>query len=166
MESYEAAEQHQVAGAAQRVGERTDERRAKIEALAPPGGLAKADSPERVATRIDRLSRYYPDVRPISPATIAAGDPDAIRAAGVVLERVINTEDFVGVRYLEGGAVCARAVGRVNIRDPRGRLAGYGTGSLASPELLLTNHHVLPDAETAKTSRIEWIWRRTGEFCH
>jgi endonuclease G len=51
------------------------------------------------------------------------------------------------------------AVGRVNIRDERGRLAGYGTGSLVSPELLLTNHHVLPDAATAGFSLVEFDYQ-------
>ena len=52
-----------------------------------------------------------------------------------------------------------RAVGRVNIRDAGGRLQGYGTGSLVSPTLLLTNHHVLPDAATARNSVIEFNYQ-------
>ena len=47
----------------------------------------------------------------------------------------------------------------MNIRDAGGRLQGYGTGSLVSPSLLLTNHHVLPDAETARTSIIEFNYQ-------
>jgi endonuclease G len=81
-----------------------------------------------------------------------ANDPKAMAAAGAVLERVINTEDFVGVRYLETGVNASRAVGRVDIRDQAGRVVSYGTGSLVSPELLLTNNHVLPDADTACAS--------------
>lgn len=65
----------------------------------------------------------------------------------------------MGVRYLDAGAAAARAVGRVNIRDDRGRPAGFGTGSLVSPVLLLTNHHVLPDAATARTSVIEFNYQ-------
>lgn len=124
--------------------------------LREDGGIARADDPRRIATRIDRLSRYYPDVRPVGPAGIVAGDPEAMRAATAVLERVINTADFLGVRYLEGGVAASRSVGRVNIREASGRLIGYGTGSLVSPHLLLTNHHVLPDAETAASSSIEF----------
>jgi endonuclease G len=139
-----------------RVAERMEERQQKIATLSEWGGLAKADDPERVASRIDRLSRFYPDVRPINPARVMANDPEAMAAAGAVLERVINTEDFVGVRYLESGVDASRAVGRVDIRDQAGRVVGYGTGSLVSPELLLTNHHVLPDADTARASSIEF----------
>ncbi|GAA2107471.1 DNA/RNA non-specific endonuclease [Actinomadura alba] len=112
-----------------------------------------------MATRIDRLSRHYADVRPVSPVAIAAGDPAAVSAAGAVLERVIQTSDLLGVGYLEGGATAARAVGRINIRDERGHLVGYGTGSLVSPELLLTNHHVLTDARTAEHSGIEFDYQ-------
>ena len=73
-----------------------------------------------------------------------------------MLERIINTPDFVDVRYLEAGTRASHAVGRVDIRDHAGRVIGYGTGSLVTSRLLLTNHHVLPDAETAATSEIEF----------
>jgi endonuclease G, mitochondrial len=142
--------------AEKRVAKRSDERGRKIDQIRTPGALSEADSPERVLSRIDRLSRYYPDVRPVSPAGVLAGRENALAAAGAILERVINTPDFVDVRYLEAGSRAARAIGRVDIRDGRGRLVGYGTGSLVSPRLLLTNHHVLPDAATAASSAVEF----------
>jgi endonuclease G, mitochondrial len=141
---------------AARVAERTRIRRRRIRALAGEHGLARADAPERVGARIDRLSRAYPDVRPVDPARLRAGDPDAVAAAGAILERVIGTEDFVGVRYLQAGVVAGRAVARVSIRDRLSRVVGYGTGSMVSPELLLTNHHVLPDTEVAANSVVEF----------
>ena len=52
--------------------------------------------------------------------------------------------------------LAAHAVGRVDIRDHAGRVIGFGTGSLVTSSLLLTNHHVLPDAETAAASEIEF----------
>jgi endonuclease G, mitochondrial len=76
--------------------------------------------------------------------------------AGIVLERIIGTADFVGIRYLEAGVASSRAVCRVDIRDELGRTIGYGTGSLVSPRLLLTNHHVLPSADVARTSAAEF----------
>jgi endonuclease G len=138
MDVYEDERTRQEQATAQRVAERTEARRANLAALAQPGGLAVADTPERIAKRVDRLSRYYG----AAPAKL--------------LEKIINTADFVGVRYLEAGVAAARAVGRVNIRDANGRVHGFGTGSLVSPTLLLTNHHVLPDAETARSSVIEF----------
>lgn len=80
---------------------------------------------------------------------------DALRTNGGRTRKVIGTEDFLGVGYLEAGAGAARAVGRVVIREG-GQLAGYGTGSLVSPKLLLTNHHVLPSAEVADGSSVEF----------
>ena len=145
--------------AAERVERTADERVAAVELLQQPGGIALADAPEFIAARIDRLSRFYPDIRPIEPLALAEGRPDAMEAAGKLLERVINTEDFLGVRYMEGGTLASRAVGRVNIRDERGKLVGYGTGSLVAPRLLLTNHHVLPDSATAGFSGIEFDYQ-------
>ncbi|MDQ0382209.1 DNA/RNA non-specific endonuclease [Amycolatopsis thermophila] len=142
-----------------RVHEREDERHRKIALLAEPWGIARADDPGRVATRIDRLSRTRPDVRPVSPVAIARGEEDALRDAGTVLERIIRTDDLLGVGYLEGGVRAAKAVGRVSIRDDRGRLQGYGTGSLVSPELLLTNHHVLGDPAVAASSVVEFDYQ-------
>ncbi|WP_283137788.1 DNA/RNA non-specific endonuclease [Rhizohabitans arisaemae] len=144
---------------AARVADRSEQRRRKIAVLAEPGGIARADEPERVADRIDRLSHHYPGIRPIDPAAITAAEPAAVTAAAVVLERIIQTNDLLPVGYLEGGAVAARAVGRVVIRDVRGRPTGYGTGSLVSPELLLTNHHVLTDAATAGQSVVEFDYQ-------
>ncbi|MEU8636149.1 DNA/RNA non-specific endonuclease [Amycolatopsis sp. NPDC048633] len=145
--------------AAARAAERTGQRRAKIALLRKPGGIAEADEPSRVATRIDRLGRYYPDVRPVNPAAIAAGDPKAMADAGIILERIVLTDDLLGVGYLEGGVTASAAIGRVNIRDGRGRLTGYGTGSMVSPDLMLTNHHVLPDAATAGSSVVEFDYQ-------
>ena len=53
----------------------------------------------------------------------------------------------------------ARAVGRVNIRNQAGRVVGYGTASLVSTHLILTNHHVLPTAEVARWSAIEFNYQ-------
>src|SRR6266568_779818 len=155
--ALEEASARQNSDAAERAGARTDERRQKIEAITT-GQLVMADEPIRIASRIERLSRYYPGVRPVSPSALVANDPKAVEAAGAVLERIINTPDFVDVRYLEAGTRSSHAVGRVDIRDHAGRIVGYGTGSLVTPRLLLTNHHVLTDAETAAISEIEFIF--------
>src|SRR5215218_4759367 len=144
IESYQQERERQREAAASRVAERTGRRREHAAALAGPGGLAAADTPQRVAKRVDRLARYY-------------GDPAVGNGAGPekLLEKIILTADFVGARYLDAGVAAARAVGRVRIRDANGRDVGFGTGSLVSPALLLTNHHVLPDADTAGASVVE-----------
>ncbi|MEV5891714.1 DNA/RNA non-specific endonuclease [Nonomuraea fuscirosea] len=144
---------------AARVAGRSEQRRRQIALLAEPGGIVRADEPVRVATRIDRLSHHYRDIHPIDPASLAAADPAAVTAAVAVLERIIQTNDLLPVGYLEGGAAAARAVGRVVVRDAQGQLAGYGTGSLVCPELLLTNHHVLGDAGMAGRSSVEFDYQ-------
>ena len=65
------------------------------------------------------------------------------------LERIINAADFLSVRYLDDGVSASRSIGRVHIDVSSGEAHGFGTGFLVAPSLLLTNHHVLPDAETA-----------------
>ncbi|WP_395103856.1 DNA/RNA non-specific endonuclease [Actinomadura sp. SCN-SB] len=142
----ERARRHE---AARRVAEREPVRR-ENETVLRSEGVAAADSSERIAKRIHRLNRFYGDGGLLEPE--AAGP--AAR-----LEKIINTVDYVGVRYLDAGVAAARAVGRVNIRDDRGRTLGFGTGSMVSPALLLTNHHVLPDAATAATSVIEFDYQ-------
>ena len=153
------------------MAERTAERRGNEATLAEPGGLANADTPERIAKRLDRLTRYNAgDAPPLAagaaPEVLVAealdrvGDllEDAAEPAKL-LEKIINTANFVGIRYLDAGVAAARAVGRINIRDASDRLQGYGTGSLVSPSLLLTNHHVLSSADVARSSVIEFNYQ-------
>ena len=170
---FVAEQARQRRAAADRIRER-DAVRAENEAvLREPGGLARADDPTRIAKRLDRVTRYLVE----GQATVAS--PYADRAelvadaldlaaqlpgetpadSDVLLEKIINTADFLGVRYLDDGVAAARAIGRVHIKTASGRLAGYGTGFLVSPRLLLTNHHVLPDAATAATSTVEFDYQ-------
>ncbi|MEX5258479.1 serine protease, partial [Kocuria arenosa] len=168
--------QYQQDLALQRVRQREQQRLATQEKLGHPEGLVQANDPLRVAKRLDRVTRYLTGGNPMeSPAAAPAaalvgsaaqrlGAPaaSAVESVGVqetLLERVINTADFVDVRYLEAGVTAQRCVGRVNIRDDRGSVQGYGTGFLVSPHLLLTNHHVLPDPATARTSIIEFDYQ-------
>ncbi|HEY5990017.1 MAG TPA: hypothetical protein VIV12_27075, partial [Streptosporangiaceae bacterium] len=113
MSALDEASASQHDAAAERVRMRAGQRRRKIEAIRT-GRLVEADEPIRIASRIDRLSRYYPGVRPVSPSALNANDPKAVAAAGAVLERIINTPDFVDVRYLEAGTRAGHAVGRVD----------------------------------------------------
>src|SRR5688572_24828654 len=143
MDSYERERVRQREAAARRVAARVVERTEHEATLAEPGGIAAADTPERIAKRVDRLRAQR------------GGEPEG----DVMVERIINTADFVDIRYLDAGVAAARAIGRINIRDAGGRLQGYGTGSLVSPALLLTNHHVLPDPDAARSSVIEFNYQ-------
>ncbi len=181
MTSFEAGQRAQAQAAANRLAGRAGERRETIDALEAPGGLARADAPERIAKRLDRLTRYYAgESLPAAPSDAPAQEPEEALAAaidrgelpvravvpgeppsapGVVLERIINTPDFVDIRYLEAGTAAARAVCRIRIGDEAGGVIGHGTGSLVSPRLLLTNHHVLESAEVARSSVAEFNYQ-------
>jgi endonuclease G, mitochondrial len=163
--------------AAARIEERTDERAANIKMLEEPGGIARANSPARIAARVDRLSKHWARApRPTKAGEVPMDNPDQVLStalsrgsawdggpegdplqnAGDALELIIGTPDFVGINYLETGVAASRAVGRVNVIEGNGQPLGFGTGSLVAPGVLLTNHHVLPDAEMARESTIEF----------
>ena len=163
--SFEVRQRAQAEAAASRLASRASDRREAIDTLKGPDGLARADAPERIAQRLDRLTRYYAgEPLPAAPGDTPAAEPEAVlataldrgklpprtavageplTAAGVVLERIINTPDFVDIRYLEAGTAAARAVCRIRIGDQAGRVVGHGTSSLVSPRLLLTHHYLL-----------------------
>lgn len=87
--------------------------------------------------------------RVTGPVLESQGTPDDV--PGFLLERIINGENFLGVRFLALGQRAARAIARVDIRTPDGR-SGSGTGSLVSSRLLLTNNHVLQSPDWARRS--------------
>lgn len=161
-------EDHQRALAAQRVQDRAPER-APARDLLGRGEMAEVNDPDRVARRLDRVSRYLTGD---DPDSVPAGAPAATlvadaatrlalpQAPDVLLEKIVNQPDFLAVRYLEGGFVAQRTVGRVVVREPGGGAAGFGTGFLVSAHLLLTNHHVLPSADVAAASTLELDFQR------
>lgn len=79
-----------------------------------------------------------------------------------VLERIVNANELMPVSFLYKGAQAAKTVGRVNIKTTSG-IAGYGTGFMISPNLMLTNHHVLENSESARHSLLEMNYRETAE---
>jgi endonuclease G, mitochondrial len=138
-----------------------------------PSHTSLADAGDVVATAVERmtaslggdaalLAEAYTSVTTAAvtatPPTGAAA-PTPEEQAGLVLEKIINSNDLLGIRYLEAGVVAARAVCRVNICDRQDHVAEYGTASLVSPRLLLTNHHVLPSADVARISCAEFNYQ-------
>ncbi|WP_282948917.1 trypsin-like serine peptidase [Cellulomonas endometrii] len=168
-EQLREREQRQQELAAGRARDRVAERAPAMGGL-DGEDIAAVNDPLRVARRLDRVSRFLtgrdPDSVPSDapPAALVADAAARLalpQAPEVLLERVINQPDFLAVRYLEGGHVAQRTVGRVVIRGSDGRVAGYGTGFLVSAHLLLTNHHVLPSAEVAAASVVELDFQRS-----
>jgi endonuclease G len=120
---------------ATRAGERTATEHKIDEARSGHGSLLAVDTPDRVELRRRRVD-------------VPAAEPD-------LLERVIEGNNLLAVAFLELGSRVAGSVARVHVRD-QFRALGFGTGFLVSPRLLMTNHHVLEDAATARFSHVEF----------
>lgn len=118
--------QKQEAAARTRYQARSTEREHTLQALETASPMA-TESDERKRVRL---------------STIDAHD-------GLALERIIGASDLLPMAYLEAGTLCARHVCRVEVHDRPGSVEGYGTGFMVAPGLLLTNHHVLRDAQAA-----------------
>ncbi|MDX2220360.1 MAG: DNA/RNA non-specific endonuclease [Burkholderiales bacterium] len=80
--------------------------------------------------------------------------------ADLMFERIIGGNELQDVNFLIRGAVASRAIARIEIRSASGRLQGYGTGFLIAPGVLLTNHHVLPEAGIAQNSLAQFDYER------
>jgi len=122
---------------------------------------AEVESADRLAKRLERLrinaARPTPALSTAESRPVGAMIPAMVHAIG--LERVLAEPDFRGIAFLEQALAVSRSVGRVNIKDTFGRPQGYGTGFMVSPRLLMTNNHVLPSAEAARSSEIEFDYQ-------
>ncbi|MFE1299368.1 trypsin-like serine peptidase [Streptomyces sp. NPDC058731] len=140
----------QLAAAAERYRASGDERRA-VERQ-QDAGVPFPDSGLAIAARATRLLERH-----AVPAVLAV---EAVRAqpltAPDAYERIIGvSKELQAWSFLPRGARAARTVARISTRE-NGRELPLGTGFLVSPRLLMTNHHVLPDAETARQCFVEF----------
>ncbi|MGH2559233.1 MAG: endonuclease [Thermomicrobiales bacterium] len=149
----------QVARSEARYAERTVER-AETEAMIAAGAILDANPPEHVRRRLER--KGLPPVlteqvlRGEAPAVPAPPLESAAAPALNTLERIIGTSDLIEARFLAEGARAGRSICRIEIGEPGGLVAGYGTGVMVSPRLLLTNNHVLASAPVAAASQAEF----------
>jgi endonuclease G, mitochondrial len=168
--SRRVLEEQQIEALRRRVAERAQPRLEHEEKIASSSNLAEANSPQLVARRLDRVTRFRAgDELPTTTPAVAAEQlaEKAVERAPVpnwtppekLLEAIVNTPDFVGCRYLDAGVAAARAVGRILVNDDSGRLIGHGTGSMISPHLMLTNHHVFDTAQAAASSHVEFNYQ-------
>ncbi|MEV5409033.1 serine protease [Thermopolyspora sp. NPDC052614] len=115
-------------------------------------GDAFPDAPEQLASRAARLiQRSGVPVEAVMEATRTEHlDRPAFH------ERVLGvSKELQAYSFLPRGARAARTVARVLLCE-NGRLLPIGTGFLVSPRLLMTNHHVLPDARAAAQAMAEF----------
>ncbi len=124
------------------------------------GCYFQIDSPQRVEKFL--LRRGYSSQQ--AEKLITSSQPSSLAVASIgqpasAIERVLGTSDLMSVAFLDEGLVAARTVGRVWIGVAAGRPVGFGTGFMVSPNLLMTNHHVLGDKNLARTSLVEFEYQ-------
>jgi endonuclease G len=83
---------------------------------------------------------------------------------GLALERILGASDLLEINFLDIGRRAGRTVGRVQVRDLGGRIREFGTGFVVSPSLLLTNNHVLPTADSARRSLVDFDFEDDEHF--
>jgi V8-like Glu-specific endopeptidase len=128
-------------------------------------GVLGANDPELVAKRLKRLNAnqlLVEQMEAMNRSFTPTGPGVAPKAFPRSLERVLGTNDLIGIRFFDQGLKVSRAVARVQIHDQQGRSLGYGTGFLVSPRLFLTNNHVLDSAEAASASQAEFNFQENG----
>ncbi len=140
----------QAAAAAQRYRNASAERQAIEAQLAR--GVKYPDLPEAIAARAGRLL----DRGGVPPSAAVAN----IRAEALdesdAFERIIDfSNELQSWSFLPRGARAAATVARISLLR-NGLEQRHGTGFLVSPQLLLTNHHVLPDGEFARNCFLEF----------
>jgi endonuclease G, mitochondrial len=138
-------------GAAKRWWDREQERKATLSAI-KEGRISDVESPERIQKRLDRLTE--------AALRQNVGERRPSRLVETIgLERVLGKAEFLGVSFLEMALAVSRFVGRINIRSMPGQTAGFGTGFMVSPRLLLTNNHVLRTERDARYSEMEFDYQ-------
>jgi endonuclease G len=121
--------------------------------------------PDTISDILRRIAATCED-RTRTRALVASGawraaDDDAARCAAFdarvkrdsgLAEAVRGTNDFQPAAFLPEGASARRAVARVVLQTSR--LSISGTGFLISPELFMTNQHVIGDAAAAAQATV------------
>ncbi|MEM8952048.1 MAG: endonuclease, partial [Pseudomonadota bacterium] len=120
-------------------------------------GVAKVEQSERMINKLRLLG--HPDQFSRKLVRDAELSIDGRR----VLERVLGDRDFVSSSFLLKAAALTTAIGRVSIGGAVGAPQGFGTGFLISPNLLMTNNHVIPSADWAAASHIEFDYGLDSE---
>lgn len=142
--------------------ERSAERAEKIK-LIKEKKIIEANPPDLVRKRIIRLNADARTVNAISGEGLRFATPagPGIAASGFprALERVLQTNDLMSIGFFERGLQAAQSVARIAVRGPQGSLAGYGTGFMVSPRLLLTNNHVFRAPDEAAGSVAEFNFK-------
>ena len=137
-------------------GQRHETLRARLESRTPIE-LLRGNPSEAIERRLRRLGFSAEVIR------AATGSGSALEgrfdSGRIGLERIIGRNELLAIRYLDAGRLAGRAVARVVIRSSSGAVLGYGTGSMISPSLIMTNCHVLDSASRAVNAVVEFNYQ-------
>lgn len=125
-------------------------------------GLFSVDTPERVERRLERIANHPLAQITLTEERIAKTRVESLSQSDfrqLVQERILGQNDLMPVSYLEYALRVSQSVGRVIIRSNSLRVIGYGTGSIISPRLLMTNNHVLDTIQGCRFSAIEFNYQ-------
>jgi V8-like Glu-specific endopeptidase len=129
--------------------------------------LQNANGRKKVDAVIARALEDYPENEQLQQAR--AGAPPPIvegpeppqwngPARAPQLEKIMGaTSTLVPITYLEVGVLRARSVVRIKRQDN-----SSGSGFLTDGKTIVTNNHVLPDAETARNAVVQFNYQQTA----
>jgi endonuclease G len=123
------------------------------EAIQGFGGTEYAATNETAGVPIQRHYSDFPD----PGNAVTAGVETAVRQLDEVveIERIVGPANFLPVHFLEEGAVVQRAVARVVMKTG----AAWASGFMVSPNLFLTNNHVISNAAFAATVEAQFMFQ-------
>lgn len=104
---------------------------------------------------IDDILMRYQLMTPVSMTDFATpwAGPDRLDE---LQEKIIGENTLRHVSFLECGVVAARSVAFINVGE------WSGTGFMVSPTLIITNNHVLPSRELAKSAVYQFNYQLTA----
>lgn len=98
---------------------------------------------DELPSRLSQADRPVESARPSSRAPSSA----------VKLDKIIGINNLKQISWVARGVHCARSVCRV--LTPK----GLGTGFLIAPDIVMTNHHVIPSSAVASQTQVEFNYQ-------
>ncbi len=118
-------------------------------------GAAQAEENKIIQSILELLEdvseKIITEMAPVMPPSSKAGEISMPR--DVTLEKILGVNNLKQIAWFERGLQVSKSVCRILM--PK----GLGTGFLISPDLLMTNHHVIPDANAVEQSVAEFNYQ-------
>lgn len=102
--------------------------------------------------------------KPLSDMMFASRQSIIEERDSIAMERILGKSDLFPISYLQTGLNISKAICRISIRDSRGVVVGYGTGFLVSPNVIMTNNHVINSYQVAFNSIAEFNYQDDENF--